>query len=70
MGRFPDEVSLEGDMLKTGSQSVKLIAERNPSSLPWGELGIDYKDIFNRGGQDFQMQKMSMKLILAMGRSR
>ena len=41
MGRFPDDVSLEGDMLKTGSQSVKLIAERNPSSLPWGELGID-----------------------------
>ncbi|GIR56883.1 MAG: hypothetical protein CM15mP64_2950 [Candidatus Neomarinimicrobiota bacterium] len=28
MGRFPDEVTLEGDMLKTGSQSVKLIAER------------------------------------------
>ena len=27
MGRFPDEVTLEGDMLKTGSQSVKLIAE-------------------------------------------
>ena len=23
MGRFPDEVNLEGDMLKTGSQSVK-----------------------------------------------
>ena len=41
MGRFPDEVSLEGDMLKTGSQSVKLIAEKDPSSLPWGELGID-----------------------------
>ena len=41
MGRFPDDVSLEGDMLKTGSQSVKLIAERDPSSLPWGELGVD-----------------------------
>ena len=41
MGRFPDEVSLEGDILKTGSQSVKLIAERDPSSLPWGELGVD-----------------------------
>ena len=41
MGRFPDEVNLEGDMLKTGSQSVKLIAERDPSSLPWGELGVD-----------------------------
>ena len=41
MGRFPDEVTLEGDMLKTGSQSVKLIAEKDPSSLPWGELGVD-----------------------------
>ena len=41
MGRFPDEVSLEGDILKTGSQSVKLIAERDPSSLPWGKLGVD-----------------------------
>ena len=41
MGRFPDEVTLEGDMLKTGSQSVKLIAERDPSNLPWGELGVD-----------------------------
>ena len=41
MGRFPDEVTLEGDMLKTGSQSVKLIAERDPSSLPWGELDVD-----------------------------
>ena len=41
MGRFPDEVQLEGDVLKTGSQSVKLIAERDPSSLPWRELGVD-----------------------------
>ena len=41
MGRFPDEVQLEGDVLTTGSQSVKLIAERDPSSLPWGELGVD-----------------------------
>ena len=41
MGRFPDEVQLEGNILKTGSQSVKLIAERDPSSLPWGELGVD-----------------------------
>ena len=41
MGRFPDEVTLDGDMLKTGSQTVKLIAERDPSSLPWGELDVD-----------------------------
>ena len=41
MGRFSENVSLEGDMLNTESQSVKLIAERDPSCLPWAELGID-----------------------------
>ena len=41
MGRFPEEVSLEGDILKTQSQSVKLLAERDPVSLPWNELGVD-----------------------------
>ena len=41
MGRFPEEVSLEGDILKIQSQSVKLLAERDPASLPWNELGVD-----------------------------
>ena len=41
MGRFPGEVTLDGDMLKTENQSVKLLAEREPSSLPWNELGVD-----------------------------
>ncbi len=41
MGRFPDNVILEGDLLKTNNQTVKLIAERDPSTLPWGELDID-----------------------------
>ncbi len=41
MGRFPDDVKLEGELLKTHSQSVKLVAERTPSELPWDELGVD-----------------------------
>ena len=41
MGRFSENVSLKGDMLNTESQSVKLIAERDPSCLPWAEMGID-----------------------------
>jgi glyceraldehyde 3-phosphate dehydrogenase len=41
MGRFPQNVTLEGDILKTQSQNVKLIAEKNPEDLPWGEMGID-----------------------------
>ena len=42
MGRFPEDVSLEGDILKTKSQSVKLLAETDPSSLPWAEMEIDF----------------------------
>ena len=41
MGRFPGDVTLEGDIIKTNNQSVKLLAERNPEILPWDELGID-----------------------------
>jgi len=41
MGRFPGEVTLDGDILKTQNQSVKLLAERDPASLPWNELGVD-----------------------------
>ena len=41
MGRFPEDVTLEGDIIKTNNQSVKLLAERNPEILPWDELGID-----------------------------
>ena len=42
MGRFPEQVSLEGDFMKTESQSVKLLAERDPTALPWAEMGIDF----------------------------
>ena len=41
MGRFPEQVNLDGDILRTQSQSVKLIAERVPSELPWSEMGVD-----------------------------
>ncbi len=41
MGRFPETVSLEGDKMKTESQSVKLLAERDPRLLPWKEMGVD-----------------------------
>ena len=41
MGRFPESVSLKGDILNTESQNVKLIAERDPKSLPWRDLGVD-----------------------------
>ncbi len=41
MGRFPDTVSLENDQLKTSHNTIKMLAQRNPTELPWGALGID-----------------------------
>ena len=41
MGRFPGDISLNGDVLHAGSQTVKLVAEKSPSELPWKELGVD-----------------------------
>ena len=41
MGRFPDTVELKGDVLVTSKNKVKMLEERNPTDLPWKELGID-----------------------------
>ncbi|MBC8479192.1 MAG: type I glyceraldehyde-3-phosphate dehydrogenase [FCB group bacterium] len=41
MGGFGKEVSLEGDILKTANDTVKLISIRDPKELPWKEMGID-----------------------------
>ena len=40
-GKFPEDVSFEGDIIRFGSGSVKATAIRDPKDLPWGELGID-----------------------------
>ncbi len=40
-GRFPGEVSLEGDNLLINGDRVRVYAERDPSNLPWKELGVD-----------------------------
>jgi glyceraldehyde 3-phosphate dehydrogenase len=39
-GRFPAEVIVEGDTIKTGGQTIKVTAIRNPAELPHGALGV------------------------------
>jgi glyceraldehyde 3-phosphate dehydrogenase len=41
MGRFNDSVQLKNDVMKTSSNTVRMIAEREPSELPWGDMGVD-----------------------------
>ncbi|MFQ5401225.1 MAG: type I glyceraldehyde-3-phosphate dehydrogenase [Anaerolineae bacterium] len=40
-GRFPGEVEVRGDDLYVDGEKLKNFAERDPSKLPWGDLGVD-----------------------------
>jgi glyceraldehyde 3-phosphate dehydrogenase len=40
-GRFPGEVTVEGDILDCGIGPIKVTAIRDPAQLPWRELAVD-----------------------------
>jgi glyceraldehyde 3-phosphate dehydrogenase len=40
-GKFPFEVSVDGDYIVINGDRIKVFAERDPSKLPWADLGID-----------------------------
>ena len=40
-GKFSAEVSVEGDSMIVNGDRIRVLAERDPSRLPWGELGVD-----------------------------
>lgn len=40
-GRFPGEVTVKGDTISLGNGTIKVSAERDPSKLPWKDLGVD-----------------------------
>ena len=42
LGRFPEDVSLDGDTIVIGSHRVKALEVREgPAALPWGDLDVD-----------------------------
>src|SRR6195952_5205439 len=40
-GRFPGTVTVDGDSISVGNGKIKVSAERDPSKLPWKDLGVD-----------------------------
>lgn len=40
-GKFNGTVEVKGDSLVVNGKPIKVIAERNPADLPWGEMGVD-----------------------------
>ncbi len=39
--QFPGKVEAVGDSLVIDGKSVKVLAEKDPANLPWGDLGVD-----------------------------
>jgi glyceraldehyde 3-phosphate dehydrogenase len=40
-GIWPEDVELDGNILHIGDREVKTFAERDPSAIPWGDVGAD-----------------------------
>lgn len=41
-GKFNGDVKVDGDSLVINGDRIKVLAERDPAKLPWGQLGVDY----------------------------
>ncbi|GAA4848716.1 type I glyceraldehyde-3-phosphate dehydrogenase [Saccharopolyspora rosea] len=41
LGRVDQEVKVTGEGIEVGGKLIKILAERDPGKLPWGELGVD-----------------------------
>ena len=40
-GRFPGEVRVDGEYMLVNGDRIRVLAERDPAKLPWGDLGVD-----------------------------
>jgi glyceraldehyde 3-phosphate dehydrogenase len=40
-GRFPGTVTVDGDSIDLGSGKIKVTAVKDPTTLPWKDLGVD-----------------------------
>jgi glyceraldehyde 3-phosphate dehydrogenase len=41
-GKFPGEVTVDGDSMVVNGDRIRVLAERDPAKLPWGDLGVEY----------------------------
>jgi len=41
-GKFPGEVAVDGDSMVVNGDRIRVLAERDPAKLPWGELGVEF----------------------------
>jgi glyceraldehyde 3-phosphate dehydrogenase len=59
-GRFPGKVAVDGDSMVVDDDRIRVLAERDPAKLPWGELGVEY--VFECTGLFANKEKASKHL--------
>jgi glyceraldehyde 3-phosphate dehydrogenase len=40
-GKFPGTVAVDGDSMVVNGDRIRVLAQRDPAKLPWGQLGVD-----------------------------
>lgn len=73
--RYPGEVRYDEKHLHVDGKSIRALAERNPASLPWGDLGVDVvlesTGIFtsrssgDKAGYDSHLKAGAKKVVLS-----
>jgi glyceraldehyde 3-phosphate dehydrogenase len=41
LGTLDLDVTADGDVIRAGRHEIKMLAEKDPAALPWGDLGVD-----------------------------
>ncbi len=41
LGALPEKVTINRNGIKVGGDTLRVLSERNPQDLPWGDLGVD-----------------------------
>ncbi len=59
-GKFPGTVSVDGNHLVVNGDKIRVVAERDPRKLPWGELNVDI--VFECTGLFTSREKAAMHL--------
>lgn len=41
LGNLPDDVKVDGDIIKVAGRSIKVLSSKDPAILPWKDMGVD-----------------------------
>jgi glyceraldehyde 3-phosphate dehydrogenase len=69
-GIWPEDVSLDGNILHVGDREIKTFSERDPAEIPWGDVGADVvvesTGVFtNRDGAAKHLEGGAKKVVIS-----